>query len=213
VLDDTVSAPSLDVKLPRVQGKGKKKASADPNNWMVEDVASWLKANGFDYATCRIFKQQDINGRALLKVQRHHLSRLGISTLGNELVFEAALEKLLPADTSVLGKRVGALPEDTRRAKRVLSGMFQPFQDCAAIYQAIESMPDDLDLSDPATFTKLPFPSLLPVPVTRFGGITQEGLRYFEYMGRSKFRELQECIKTNNFLVGHLNLYLYGTSG
>ena len=58
VLGDTVStsAPSLDVKLPRVKGKGKKKARADPNNWTVDDVASWLKANGFDEATCDTFK-------------------------------------------------------------------------------------------------------------------------------------------------------------
>jgi energy-coupling factor transporter ATP-binding protein EcfA2 len=91
--------------------------------------------------------------------------------------------------------------------------MHQPSQDCVAIYDAIKALPDNLDLSDPTTFTELPFPSLLPIPTQRFERIMHEGSYYFEYMGRSKFRELQDFIKQPNFLAGCDRLYLYGTSG
>ena len=92
-------------------------------------------------------------------------------------------------------------------------GICQPFQDCVAIYDAIKAMPDNLDLSDPTTFTELPFPSLLPVPTKRFEGTRREGIYHFEYMGRSRFRELQDRIKQTNFLTGDDKLYLYGTPG
>ena len=45
---------------------------------------------------------------------------------------------------------------------------FRLYNDCAAIHEAIKAMLGNLDLSDPKTFTSLPFPSLLQIPSQRF---------------------------------------------
>ena len=74
-------------------------------------------------------------------------------------------------------------------------------------------MPDYLDLSNPSTFTTLPFPSFLPIPSQRFENKKTNGVQRFEYMGRSKFRELQKRVENENFLDALESLYLYGTSG
>ena len=74
-------------------------------------------------------------------------------------------------------------------------------------------MPDNLDLSNPSTFTTLPFPSLLPIPSQRFENKITNGVHRFEYMGRSKFRELQKHVENEDFLDAYESLYLYGTSG
>jgi len=88
--------------------------------------------------------------------------------------------------------------------------IFRPYPDCAAIHEAIKTMPDNLDLSDPTTFTRLPFPSLLPIPLQRFDMKKINGIPQFEYMGRSKFRELQNRIEYED---GFESLYVYGTPG
>jgi len=81
-----------------------------------------------------------------------------------------------------------------------------------AIHEAIKAM-RDLDLSNPSTFTTLPFPSLLPMPPQRFERRKVGDMNYFEYMGRNLFSELHKRIQDANFLDRTENLYLYGTSG
>ena len=84
----------------------------------------------------------------------------------------------------------------------------QALPDCAAIHEEINAMPDGLDLSDPATFTRLPFTSLpLCIPSQCFDTKVVNGIGQFEYMGRSKFRELR------NHIENHKSLYPHGTSG
>ena len=83
----------------------------------------------------------------------------------------------------------------------------------AAIHKAIKAMPDNLDLSNPSTFTTLPFPSWLPIPSQRFETKKINGVDQFEYMGRSKFRELEKRIQNQHFLDANESLFLYGTSG
>lgn len=83
---------------------------------------------------------------------------------------------------------------------------------CVAIHEAIKVMPD-LDLSNPSTFTTLPFPSFLPMPTQRFERKSVNDMHYFEYMGRHPFDELHKRIQDENFLIGTESLYLYGTSG
>jgi len=83
---------------------------------------------------------------------------------------------------------------------------------CAAIHEAIKAMPD-LDLSNPSTFTTLPFPSFLPMPFQRFERKDVNGMCHFEYMGRHPFSELHKRIHDKIFLFGVETLYLYGTSG
>jgi hypothetical protein len=84
---------------------------------------------------------------------------------------------------------------------------------CVAIHETIKAMPDNLDLSNPSTFATLPFPSLLPMPSQRFEKKKINGVHHFEYMGRSKFHELQKRVENEDFLDGDESLYLYGTSG
>jgi len=81
-----------------------------------------------------------------------------------------------------------------------------------AIYEAIKAMPD-LDLSEPATFTTLPFPSLLPMPFQRFEHKKVGDINHFEYMGRLPFRELHKRIQDKHFITRSESLYLSGTSG
>jgi len=83
---------------------------------------------------------------------------------------------------------------------------------CVAIHEAIKAMPD-LDLSNPSTFTTLPFPSFFPVPTQRFECKTVNDMDHFEYMGRHPFGELHKRTQDGNFLIGTESLYLYGTSG
>lgn len=83
---------------------------------------------------------------------------------------------------------------------------------CAAIHEAIKAMPN-LDLSNPTTFTTLPFPSLLPMPTQRFERKIVNDMHHFEYMGRYLFGELHKRTQDKNFLKGNESLYLYGTSG
>ncbi|KAF8221565.1 hypothetical protein L208DRAFT_1462363 [Tricholoma matsutake] len=84
---------------------------------------------------------------------------------------------------------------------------------CVAIHKAIKAMPDNLDLSNPSTFTTLPFPSLLPMPSQHFEKKKINGVHGFQYMGRSKFRELEKRVENEDFLDAHESLYLYRTSG
>jgi hypothetical protein len=81
-----------------------------------------------------------------------------------------------------------------------------------AIYDAIQALPGDLDFSNPASLTTLPFPSLLKVPFQRFDYRVTD-LCYFQYMGRSKFTELYDWTQRDSFLRGFGSIYLYGSSG
>jgi hypothetical protein len=83
---------------------------------------------------------------------------------------------------------------------------------CVTIHEAIKAMPD-LDLSNPSTFTTLPFPSFLPMPTQRFKRKNVDNMHHFEYMGRYPFGELHKRIQDRNFLIGTESIYLYGTSG
>jgi len=80
---------------------------------------------------------------------------------------------------------------------------------CVAIHEAIKAMPD-LDLSNPSTFTTLPFPSFLPMPTQRFERKNVNDMHHFEYMGRHPFGELHKCIQDENFLIGGESLYCTG---
>ncbi|KAF8234815.1 hypothetical protein L208DRAFT_1393487 [Tricholoma matsutake] len=51
------------------------------------------------------------------------------------------------------------------------------------------------------------------MPSQRFEKKKINGVRRFEYMGRSKFRELEKRVENKTFLKGSESLYLYGTSG
>jgi len=84
---------------------------------------------------------------------------------------------------------------------------------CVAIDEAIKAVPSDLDLSNPSTFTTLPFPSLLPMPSQRFESRHVDDMDHFEYMGRDLFCELQNRIQDVSFLEEFESLYLYGTAG
>jgi hypothetical protein len=55
-----------------------------------------------------------------------------------------------------------------------------------------------MNFSDPATFADLPFPSLLPMPSKPFGEAVGD-VQYFKYMGRSKFSELEEHMRSDEF--------------
>jgi hypothetical protein len=82
-----------------------------------------------------------------------------------------------------------------------------------AIHNAIKSIPENLDLSNPATFIMLPFPSPHPAPFKRFETTEEKGIEYFRYMGRSKFTKLNDYTKRSTFVRGKEDLYLYGSSG
>lgn len=107
-----------------------------------------------------------------------------------------------------------ATDEDGRAAKRKEIGGDVPDVQtrCAAIHKVIKAMPDK-NLSDPSTFTDLPYPSPLSMPYQRFASKKIDGITHFKYMGRSQFHELQRRIENENFLEGSETLYLYGTSG
>lgn len=111
---------------------------------------------------------------------------------------------------SAFRKRLRSEPEEDGQAAKRKELDVQTR--CVAIHKAIKAMPDK-DLSDPSTFTTLPFPSLLPMPSQRFETKKINGVHQFEYMGRSKFRELQKCVEKEAFLDANESLYLYGTSG
>ncbi|KAF8327351.1 hypothetical protein F5887DRAFT_1274679 [Amanita rubescens] len=123
---------------------------------------------------------------------------------------------IVPSSLSASRKRSrSATEEDGQAAKRQqIGGIAQDVQThCIAIHKAIQAMPDNLNLSDPSTFTTLPFPSPLSMPHQRFECKEINGIDHFEYMGRSQFHKLQERIKNRNFLEGAEPIYLYGTSG
>lgn len=99
--------------------------------------------------------------------------------------------------------------EDGRATKRKDIGRGVDIQ---TYYKAIKKMPD-INLSDPSTFTDLPYPSLLAMPFQRFGDNTIDGISHFKFMGRSQFCELQRRIENTSFLKGSETLYLYGSAG
>jgi len=108
-----------------------------------------------------------------------------------------------------------ATEEDGQAAKRKEFGGDAPDVQtrCVAIHKAIKAMPDNPNLSNPSTFTTLPFPSLLLMPSQRFEKKKINGIDHFQYMGRSQFRELHQCVESEDFLDASESLYLYGTSG
>jgi hypothetical protein len=83
----------------------------------------------------------------------------------------------------------------------------------SAIYTAIKGLPTTIDLSNPATFVDLPFPSLLSPPVDRFQETTIDGTKYFKYMGRLIYSELEKGIRKDFFQSNHQDVYLYGSPG
>jgi IstB-like ATP binding protein len=144
-----------------------------------------------------------------LCVNRPHHSYLN-STLCSSHLFLTAVS------FSASRKRLWSVTEEVGRAakRKEIDGDAHDAQICCvAIHGAIKAMPDDLDLSNPSTFTTLPFSSLLPMPSQRFEKRKINGVQQFEYMGRSMFRELQMRIEKGAFLDGNESLYLYGTSG
>ena len=126
---------------------------------------------------------------------------------------------LFPAAVSFPASRKrlrSATEEDDQAAKHKEIGGNAPDvlqTRCVAIHEAIKAMPDNLDLSNPSTFTTLPFPSLFLMPSQRFEKKVINGIDHFEYMGRSHFHELQRLIESKEFLSKSESLYLYGTSG
>jgi hypothetical protein len=74
-------------------------------------------------------------------------------------------------------------------------------------------LPDDLDFSNPALLTMLPFPSLLAIPSKRFECREQDNVDHFQYMGRSKFTDLYELTHQPIFCFGFQPIYLYGSAG
>ncbi|KIM48927.1 hypothetical protein M413DRAFT_15175 [Hebeloma cylindrosporum] len=124
-------------------------------------------------------------------------------------------DELLAPSTSPSASRKRLRPETDEGghvAKRREIDELDILSHCAAIHDAIKAMPD-LDLSNPSTFTTLPFPSCHPTPFQRFESKDVNGLEYFEYMGRNQFVELHKRIQDRNFLKGFESLYLYGSSG
>jgi len=83
---------------------------------------------------------------------------------------------------------------------------------CVMIHEAIKAMPDNLDLSNPLTFTTLPFPLLL-MPFQHFEKKKFNGINHFEYIGRSQSHKLQQLVKNKDFLSASQSLYLYGMAG
>ena len=92
-----------------------------------------------------------------------------------------------------------------------LSFVLEMLSKASEIHNHIAAIPSDQDFSDPATFTWLPFPSLLDVP-NRFTR-TESDVVHFQYMGRSKFRDLKKCSQEPHFANSSERLYVYGTSG
>ena len=81
------------------------------------------------------------------------------------------------------------------------------------IHRAIQSLPE-IDLSDPNTFTPLPFPSSLRTPKERFAiHPNRDTVKRFRYMGRSLFQDLLAAVEDTDFLDGTTTLYLYGPAG
>ncbi|KAF8804045.1 hypothetical protein BYT27DRAFT_7259493 [Phlegmacium glaucopus] len=100
----------------------------------------------------------------------------------------------------------------------LIERMNEPLYDClrpeaSEPFKVVTAMPDNLDLSNPSTFSNLPWPSLLSMPYQHFESKEINGIDYFEYLGRSQFHKLQNHIKNKTFLKGSESLYLYGTSG
>jgi hypothetical protein len=95
-----------------------------------------------------------------------------------------------------------AAEEDGQAAKRKETDRDAPDVQtrCVAIHSAIKAMPDNLDLSNPSTSTTLPFPSLLPMPSQHFEKKKTNGVHRFEYVGRSRFRELEKRVENGDFL-------------
>jgi hypothetical protein len=81
-----------------------------------------------------------------------------------------------------------------------------------AIHKAIQKLPD-FDFSDPTLLTMLPFPSTLGIPTQRFKWSKQDNFYLFQYMGRSKFKDLLGRVQGDNFLEGFEHIYLCGSSG
>lgn len=79
--------------------KGKSRATLatllqkDVNEWSVEDVLCWLEANGLgEYKT--LFKQNDINGSALIEFTPDDLATLNITKLGHRKKLLKLIKKL-----------------------------------------------------------------------------------------------------------------------
>jgi hypothetical protein len=81
------------------------------------------------------------------------------------------------------------------------------------VHEAIQSISDDFDFSNPHNRTILPFPSPLEIPWGRFQVACTKPMRTFQYMGRSAFHTILNEAADLHSLNGSQTLYLYGTSG
>jgi hypothetical protein len=93
-----------------------------------------------------------------------------------------------------------------------LSSVLVTISKASEVHKRIKGLPGDEDFANPATFTWLPFPSILDVP-NRFAKREIDGVLEFQYMGRSKFSDLDKRSKETNFADSSERLYVYGTSG
>jgi len=119
-------------------------------------------------------------------------------------------------DCAAIHEAISTPPPPYPDCAAIPEAIFPPYPDypeCAAIHEAIKTMRDGLDLSNPSTFRRLPFPSLFPIPTQRFDTKKINGIHQFEYMERSKFRELQNCVEYEDFLDGLESIYVSGNSG
>ncbi|PVF93480.1 hypothetical protein CPB86DRAFT_818794 [Serendipita vermifera] len=82
-----------------------------------------------------------------------------------------------------------------------------------AILAAIKCFPTDINFSDPATFIDIPFPSALSVSAGRFPGIKRDNVRYFRYMGRSGFTELESRVRDQLSENEKNRMQFYGSAG
>jgi phosphoribosyl-AMP cyclohydrolase len=78
---------------------------------------------------------------------------------------------------------------------------------CVVIHETIKVMPDNLNLSNPLTFTTLPCPLLSLMPSQCFEMKAINGINHFKYMGRSYFHELQWLIESEDFLHASKSLF------
>jgi hypothetical protein len=100
IQQETITSPSR-IDAAQVHGKGKRKAPMDSAGWTVEEVAHWLKGEGFNQGICDKFTsatfnfssniphlhirrtENDVNGKLLLKLNAEGLkSEIGIESWG-----------------------------------------------------------------------------------------------------------------------------------
>ena len=89
-----------------------------PESWRPSDVQRWLEDQGL-YEVWNAFKDEEIDGKARVNMQRKHVFTLKI-TLGEKLKLEAAIEQLRMEDQKE-AKKMDAKKADVAESSKAVS--------------------------------------------------------------------------------------------